>query len=65
MMHSRPEIFLRALISQEEVLDSYMDVLAGRSDYKKFSRWMAPRLPLSILRNIGPIIKGLGRGEVR
>ena len=64
MMHSRPEILLRALINQGCILERYMDVLAGRSDYKKFARWMLPRLPLSILRTLVPI-NGLGRGSVR
>ncbi len=54
---------MRALINQGGILEQYMDVLAGRSDYKNFARWMAPRLPLGILRTL--TIGGSGRGAVR
>ena len=50
MMHSFPEIFLRLLAGQEEVLDRYIEIPAARRSYKDFMRWLAPRLPLSLLR---------------
>ncbi len=50
MMHSFPEIFLRMLAGQEEVLDRYIEIPAARRSYKDFMRWLAPRLPLSLLR---------------
>lgn len=51
-VHSRPEMLLRILSSQGEVLERYMEVLAGRRSYKNFVHWMAPRLCLSVLRSI-------------
>ncbi len=50
MMHSFPEMFLRLLAGQEEVLDRYIEIPAARRSYRDFMRWLAPRLPLSLLR---------------
>ena len=52
MMHSYPEIFLRILACQEEVLDRYIEIAAARISYKDFMRWLVPRLPLSLLRTL-------------
>ncbi len=50
LMHSRPEIFLRLLTCQEEILDRYIEIATARRSYKQFMRWLVPRLPISILR---------------
>ncbi|MCX6678476.1 MAG: geranylgeranyl reductase family protein [Methanothrix sp.] len=52
MMHSYPEIFLRILACQEEVLDRYIEIAAARMSYKDFMRWLVPRLPISLLRTL-------------
>jgi len=52
LMHSRPEIFMRILTCQNEVLDRYIEIAAAKNSYKNFLRWLAPRLPWSILRAI-------------
>jgi hypothetical protein len=52
MMHSYPDIFLRILACQEEVLDRYIEIAAARISYKDFMRWLVPRLPLSLLRTL-------------
>jgi geranylgeranyl reductase family protein len=52
MMYSYPEIFLRILACQEEVLDMYIEIAAAKISYKDFMRWLLPRLPLSLLRTL-------------
>jgi len=52
IMHSFPEVFLRIMASEEEILDKYIDIAAARISYKDFMRWLIPRIPLSILRSI-------------
>lgn len=50
IMHSNPKLFLRILACQEEVLDRYIEIAAARRSYKDFVSWLAPRLPISLLR---------------
>jgi len=52
MMHRYPEIFLRILACQEEVLDRYIEIAAAKMSYKDFMRWLLPRLPMSLLRTM-------------
>jgi geranylgeranyl reductase family protein len=52
MMHSYPEVFLRILACQEEVLDRYIEIAAAKTSYKDFMRWLVPRLPISLLRTL-------------
>ena len=52
MMHSYPNVFLRILTCQEEILDRYIEIAAAKRTYKEFMRWLVPRLPASILRAI-------------
>jgi geranylgeranyl reductase family protein len=52
IMHSFPDIFLRIMACEEEILDRYIDIAAARISYKDFVRWLIPRIPLSILRAI-------------
>ena len=41
VMHSYPQIFLRILACQEEVLDRYIEIPAAKISYKDFMRWLA------------------------
>jgi len=52
MMHSYPNVFLRILACQEEILDRYIEIAASKRTYKDFVRWLVPRLPMSLLRAI-------------
>lgn len=52
IMHSFPEVFLRIIASEEEILDKYIDIVAERISYRDFLLWMIPRMPLSILRSL-------------
>ncbi|MDD1761705.1 MAG: geranylgeranyl reductase family protein [Methanothrix sp.] len=52
IMHSFPDIFLRIMACEDEVLDRYIDIAAARISYKDFMRWMVPRIPMSLLRAI-------------
>jgi len=57
MMHSHPNIFLRILASQDEVLDRYLEIATAKGSYKGFVRWLVPRLPISILRSFMDIFQ--------
>lgn len=48
-VHSRPEIFLRLLTSQEKFIDKYVEIVASRGTYKGYFKWLLPRIPLSLL----------------
>jgi flavin-dependent dehydrogenase len=52
MMHRYPEIFLRILACQEEVLDMYIEIAAAKISYKDFMRWLLPRIPINLLRTL-------------
>lgn len=52
IMHSYPEIFLRILTCQEEVLDRYIEIAAAKISHKDFMHWLVPRLPISLLRTL-------------
>lgn len=52
IMHSHPNLFLRIMACHDEVLDRYMEIAASRRSYKDFVCWLAPRLPLSLLRSL-------------
>ncbi len=52
MMHRYPEIFLRILACQEEVLDMYIEIAAAKISYKDFMCWLLPRLPMNLLRTL-------------
>ncbi|MFB3764386.1 MAG: geranylgeranyl reductase family protein [Methanotrichaceae archaeon] len=48
-VHSRPELFLKLLTSQEQFIDKYVEVIASRGTYKSYIRWLMPRIPMSLL----------------
>ncbi|VVB73019.1 Digeranylgeranylglycerophospholipid reductase [uncultured archaeon] len=50
IMHSYPDMFLRILACQEDVLDRYIEIAAAKRSYRDFVRWLVPRLPLNLLR---------------
>ena len=52
IMHSFPDIFLRIMACEDEILDRYIDIAAARMSYKDFIRWLVPRIPMSLLRAI-------------
>lgn len=57
MMHSHPNIFLRILASQDDVLDRYLEIATAKGSYKGFLRWLVPRLPICILRSFKDIFQ--------
>lgn len=50
IMHRHPQLFLRILAREEQVLERYLEVGAGRMSYRDFMIWLLPRLPLSLMR---------------
>ena len=50
IMHRHPRLFLRILAREEQVLERYLEVGAGRMSYSDFMLWLLPRLPLSLMR---------------
>ena len=50
IMHRHPRLFLRILAREEQVLERYLEVGAGRMSYRDFMIWLLPRLPLSLIK---------------
>lgn len=48
-VHSRPELFLKLLMSQEKFIDKYVEIIASRGTYKSYIKWLLPRIPMSFL----------------
>lgn len=48
-VHSRPELFLRILTSQEKFIDKYVEIIALKGTYKNYIKWLLPRIPASLL----------------
>jgi len=40
-----PKLFLEIFFADGRALDKYLDIAAGRSDYKQFRKWVLARLP--------------------
>jgi len=40
-----PELFLAMFFSDRTALDNYLDIAAGKTDYRHFRRWLLKRLP--------------------
>jgi len=40
-----PQLFLKIFFSDRNALDKYLDIAAGKSDYRHFRRWLLARLP--------------------
>lgn len=52
MLKSYPKLFLTIFFSDQQALDKYLDIPAGRSDYRGFRQWLIPRLPGYILKTL-------------
>jgi hypothetical protein len=53
-----PKLFLEIFFSDRIAMDRYLDIAAGRSDYKQFRRWLLKRLPrtlFSMLFSTAPV----------
>jgi hypothetical protein len=40
-----PKLFLAIFFSDRLALDKYLDIAAGKTDYRHFRRWLLARLP--------------------
>ena len=49
MMHRFPGIFFKIFTSCEEVLDTYLEVLASKRTYRSYIKWLIPRVPKYLL----------------
>jgi len=49
LMHKFPSIFFGVFTANEEVLDRYLDISAGRIKYKEYLKWLVLRLPKYLL----------------
>ncbi len=47
-LEKHPDIFLRIFVDHPEVLLRYLDIPAGKSDYRRFQRWVLFRAPFSL-----------------
>ncbi len=49
MLTKYPKLFLAIFFADKKALDRYLDIAAGKSDYRAFRRWLLPRLPRHLL----------------
>jgi geranylgeranyl reductase family protein len=54
LMNKYPNIFFRLLSSDKMVIDKGLEILAGRMEYKEYIRWLIPRVPYFMLKNLLP-----------
>jgi flavin-dependent dehydrogenase len=56
-LERHPGLFLEIFFTGGPALERYLDIAAGKSNYRKFRRWLLPQLPWHILRMLfrGPI----------
>jgi flavin-dependent dehydrogenase len=45
MRERYPRLFLAIFFSDRTALDTYLDIAAGRTEYRHFRRWLLARLP--------------------
>jgi len=50
LLENYPKLFLSVFFSDRTALDKYLDIAAGRSDYRQFRRWLLKKLPGHILK---------------
>jgi geranylgeranyl reductase family protein len=55
-----PKFFLRIFFDNAAALDRYLDIPAGRTDYRRFLRWLVVRMPFYLLSSF---LKGLRRSH--
>ncbi len=54
IMHRIPSLFFRIFTSSDGIIDKYLDVAALKITYKEFFMWLAPRVPLYLLKTLIP-----------
>lgn len=52
LMHWFPNLFLRLMASETEVLDKCLEVPARRLSYQRYLTWLLPRVPYFVARLI-------------
>jgi flavin-dependent dehydrogenase len=45
LLEKYPKLFLKIFFSDRNALDNYLDIAAGKTDYRHFRRWLLARLP--------------------
>ncbi len=45
LLEKYPKLFLSVFFSDRKALDKYLDIAAGKTDYRHFRRWLLARLP--------------------
>ena len=45
LLEKHPKLFLAMFFSDGQALDKYLDIAAGKTDYRHFRRWLLMRLP--------------------
>jgi geranylgeranyl reductase family protein len=52
MLERYPKLFLTIFFTDRTALDKYLDIPAGRSDYRRFRAWLLPRLPGYLMKTL-------------
>jgi geranylgeranyl reductase family protein len=58
LLERYPDIFASLFFAHQNVLERYLDIPSGLSDYIRFQRWIVPRLPVYLLGHA--VSKGRG-----
>jgi len=51
LVYKYPDVFIKLFASNKSIIDKWLDVPAGRMDYKEFQRWLLVRMPYYFLKN--------------
>jgi geranylgeranyl reductase family protein len=52
MLERYPKLFLTIFFSDRTALEMYLDIPAGRSDYRRFRSWLLPRMPGYLMKTL-------------
>ena len=55
-LERHPRLFVEIFFREATALDRYLDIAAGTSDYRRFRRWLLPRLPGHLIRMRAPTV---------
>jgi geranylgeranyl reductase family protein len=51
MLHTFPDMFFNMMYNNNEIVEKYLDIHTMKSSYKKYVKWLVPRLPIFFVKN--------------
>ncbi len=58
-----PKLFVRIFLDNKTALEQYLEIPSGRSDYRRFLRWLSVRIPFYLLSSFLKDIRGTRPGD--